>query len=58
MNLHHLQLGGDEVEDLGDVLAHQPQRAAAIGATLAGIEGDDLARRVGGDPRLAASAEW
>ena len=56
MDLDHLQLGGDEVEDLGDVLADQPQRAAAIGAALAGVEDDALARCVGGDPRLAASA--
>ena len=56
MDLDHLQLGGDEVEDLGHVLADQPQRAAAIGATLAGVEDDDLARRVGRDPWLAAAA--
>jgi hypothetical protein len=47
VDLDHLQLGGDEVEDLGHVLADQPQHAAAIGAALAGVEGDDLARRVG-----------
>jgi len=58
VDLDHLQLDGDEVEDLGDVLAHQPQHPAAIGATLAGVEGDDLARRVGGDPWLAAAAGW
>jgi hypothetical protein len=33
-------------EDLGDVLAHQPQHAAAIGAALARVEHDGLARRV------------
>jgi hypothetical protein len=32
-------------EDLGDVLAHQPQHAAAIGAALARVEHDGLARR-------------
>ena len=54
MDLHHLQLGGDEVENFGDVLAHQPQRAAAIGAEVAGIERDGLARGVRGDAGLAA----
>ena len=55
MDIDHLQFGGDEVEDLGHVFAHQPQYAAAVGAALAGIEHNGLARRVLRDARLAAA---
>jgi hypothetical protein len=58
VDLDHLQLGGDEVEDLGHVLADQPQHTAAIGAVRAGIKGDALARCVRRDTRLAATAGW
>ncbi len=49
MDLHHLQLGGDEVEDLGDVLADEAERAAAVGAARRDI-GSGLVRavRIGG----------
>jgi len=50
------QLGGDEIEDLGHVLAHQPEIAAAVGAGLARIHHRTLARHLGVDPRLAAAA--
>ena len=52
--LNDLQLGGDEVEDLGHILADQAQDAAALGATITWIEHDTFARRVIGDPGLAA----
>jgi hypothetical protein len=51
----HLQLGGDEVEDLGYVLADEAQVAAALGTAITWIEHDTFARRVIGDPRLAAT---
>jgi hypothetical protein len=54
--LDQLELGLDEVEDLGHVLANQPQRAAAVGTTAAGIEYDPLADHVAGQAGLAAPA--
>src|SRR5665213_2808455 len=55
-SLDHLQLGGDEVEDLGHVLANQAKGAAAIGTPISGIKHNAFARRVIGDTRLTAPA--
>ena len=54
--LDDLQPGGHEFQDLRDVLAQQPQLATAFRAGLAGVEHMALARRILGDPRLAAPA--
>lgn len=54
--LDHLELGRDELENLGQVLAEQTKRASAVGAVVAGIEHDPLARRVVAKARFTPSA--
>ena len=56
--LDHLELGRDELEDLGQVLAEQTKRAAAVGAVVAGIEHDPLARRVVAKARFTPPARF
>ncbi len=53
--LHHLQLCGDEVEDLGDVLTNQAQRPPALRTGVAWIKNNTLARRRPRYARLAAA---
>ena len=45
-DLDHLQPGGDQFKDFADILTQQSQVATAIGAGLAGIKHDALARSV------------
>lgn len=56
MDLHHLQLGGDKIQNLGNVLADQPQHTAAIGTAPTRVKDNRLPRRIGGDAGLAAAA--
>ena len=56
-DLDDLQPGGDQVEKLAHVLAHDPQIAAAVGAGRAGLEHAALARRALGHSR-ATTGLW
>ena len=53
--LDQLQPGRDQFEDLADVFTDQAQGAAAVGAVVARVEHDALARRAFGHQGLAAA---
>lgn len=56
-DLDLLELGGNQIEDLGDVFAHQARLAAAIGAVRSRIEGAVLGGNVLAQNRLASTTE-